>query len=51
VARNFKELQDKMDPAARAENDRLLCEERRIALEKVRGAERLIEAEPGSTAK
>lgn len=44
MARNFKELQEKMDPAARADNrQRVRDELRRMALEKLRSAK----PEPG----
>jgi hypothetical protein len=52
MARNFKELEDKMDPAARAEVDRRVREElQRIALDEPHNAEPLTQAEPGSVAK
>ena len=40
MARNFQELQGKMDPASRADNVRQVREElQRMALEELRGAE------------
>jgi hypothetical protein len=52
MARNFRELEEKMDPADRADNERLLREElQRIALDELHGAEPLTQAEPGSVPK
>jgi hypothetical protein len=49
MARNFRELEEKMDQADRADNERLLREEReRIALDELHSTERLIKAEPES---
>jgi hypothetical protein len=49
VARNFRELEAKMNPADRADNERLLREElERIARDAPDGAEPLTPAEPGS---
>jgi len=46
MARNFKELQAKMDPASRADNKRRVREElRRMALEELRGAKQLTQAD------
>src|SRR5262249_8763838 len=45
MARNFKELQAKMDPVSREDNMRRLSEElQRMALEEVRGARQLTQA-------
>jgi DNA-binding XRE family transcriptional regulator len=42
MARNYKELQAKMDPASRADNQQRVSEElRRMALEELRGARQL----------
>ena len=42
MARNFKHIQDKMDPASRAENRRRVHEElQRMALDELRNAKRL----------
>lgn len=46
MARNFKELQEKMDPAIRAENTRRVREElQRMALDELRGAKRLTQVD------
>jgi len=46
MARNFKELQAKMDPASRADNKRRVREElQRMALEELRGARQLTQAD------
>jgi transcriptional regulator with XRE-family HTH domain len=46
MARNFKELQAKMDPASRADNTRRVSEElRRMALEELRGARQLTQSD------
>jgi transcriptional regulator with XRE-family HTH domain len=46
MARNFKELQAKMDPASRADNKRQVREElQRMALEELRGARQLTQAD------
>src|ERR1700690_241643 len=46
MARNYKELQDKMDPASRADNRRLVGEElQRMALDELRKAKQLTQAE------
>src|SRR6202142_1239015 len=46
MARNYKELQDKMDPASRADNRRLVGEElQRMALKELRGAKQLTQAD------
>ena len=46
MPRNFKELQAKMDPAARADNARQVSEElQRMALEELRGAKRLTQSD------
>ena len=46
MARNYKELQAKMDPASRAENKRRVREEvQRMALEDLRGAKQLTQAD------
>src|SRR5580704_1502904 len=46
MARNFRELQAKMDPAARADNERRVREElRRMALDELRNAKRLTQAD------
>jgi DNA-binding XRE family transcriptional regulator len=46
MARNYKELQAKMDPLSRAENQRRLGEElRRMALEELRSAKQLTQAD------
>lgn len=46
MARNYKELQAKMDPAARAENKRRVQEElQRMALEELRSARQLTQAD------
>jgi transcriptional regulator with XRE-family HTH domain len=46
MARNFRELQAKMDPAARADNERRVREElRRMALDEIRNAKRLTQAD------
>src|ERR1035437_676942 len=46
MARNFKELQAKMDPASRAENVQLVREElQRMALDELRSAKRLTQAD------
>src|ERR1035438_10452358 len=46
MARNFKELQARMDPASRAENRQLVREElRRMALEELRSAKQLTQAD------
>ena len=46
MARNFKELQAKMNPADRADNERILREElQRMALDELRNAKRLTQAD------
>jgi DNA-binding XRE family transcriptional regulator len=46
MARNYKELQAKMDPANRADNKRRVREElQRMALEELRGAKQLTQAD------
>ncbi len=46
MARNYKELQAKMDPASRADNKRRLREElQSMALEELRGAKQLTQAD------
>ena len=46
MARNFKELQAKMDPASRADNAQRLREElQRMALEELRGAKQLTQSD------
>ena len=46
MARNFRELQEKMDPVARAENERIVREElQRMALDELRHAKRLTQAD------
>ncbi|HWC99893.1 MAG TPA: XRE family transcriptional regulator [Candidatus Sulfopaludibacter sp.] len=46
MARNFKELQAKMDPASRADNTQLVREElRRMALEELRSAKQLTQSD------
>jgi transcriptional regulator with XRE-family HTH domain len=46
MARNFKELQAKMDPASRADNARRVREElQRMALEELRGAKQLTQSD------
>jgi transcriptional regulator with XRE-family HTH domain len=46
MARNFKELQAKMDPASRAENVQLVREElQRMALDELRSAKKLTQAD------
>jgi transcriptional regulator with XRE-family HTH domain len=46
MARNFKELQAKMDPASRADNTRLVSEElQRMALEELRDAKQLTQSD------
>lgn len=46
MARNYRELQDKMDPASRIDNARLVREElRRMALDELRSARRLTQAD------
>jgi len=46
MARNYKELQAKMDPASRADNQRRVREElQRMALEELRGAKQLTQAD------
>ncbi len=46
MARNFKELQSKMNPASRAENkDRVRDELQRMALDELRSAKKLTQAE------
>jgi len=46
MARNYKELQAKMDPASRADNHRRVREElQRMALEELRGAKQLTQAD------
>ncbi len=46
MARNFKELQAKMDPASRADNTRRVSDElQRMALEELRGAKRLTQSD------
>ena len=46
MARNFKELQAKMDPASRADNKRRVSEElQRMALEELRGAKQLTQSD------
>jgi transcriptional regulator with XRE-family HTH domain len=46
VARNFKELQAKMDPASRADNARRVTQElQHMALEDLRGAKRLTQSD------
>jgi hypothetical protein len=45
MARNFRELQDEMDPASRSDNkQRALEEAQRIALEEPRSAQQRTEA-------
>jgi len=46
MARNYKELQAKMDPASRADNDRRVREElKRMALDELRSAKKLTQAD------
>jgi hypothetical protein len=46
MARNYKELQDKMDPASRADNARRVRDEiQRMALDEPRSAQRLTQAD------
>jgi DNA-binding XRE family transcriptional regulator len=46
MARNYRELQERMDPASRAENKRRVGEElQRMALDELRNAKRLTQAE------
>lgn len=46
MARNFKELQEKMDPSSRSENQQRVREElRRMALDELRSAKQLTQAE------
>jgi transcriptional regulator with XRE-family HTH domain len=46
MARNFKELQAKMDPASRADNTRRVSEElQRMALDDLRGAKQLTQSD------
>jgi transcriptional regulator with XRE-family HTH domain len=46
MARNYKELQAKMDPASRADNDRRVREElQRMALDELRNAKKLTQAD------
>jgi transcriptional regulator with XRE-family HTH domain len=46
MARNFKELQAKMDPASRADNTQRVSEElKRMALEELRGAKQLTQSD------
>jgi transcriptional regulator with XRE-family HTH domain len=46
MARNYKELQAKMDPASRADNPQRVREElQRMALEELRGAKRLTQSD------
>jgi DNA-binding XRE family transcriptional regulator len=46
MARNYKELQAKMDPASRADNQQRVREElQRMALEELRGAKQLTQAD------
>ena len=46
MARNFKELQAKMEPASRAENEQRVREElQRMALDELRNAKRLTQAD------
>jgi transcriptional regulator with XRE-family HTH domain len=46
MARNFRELQEKMDPASRADNTRSVREElQRMALDELRSAKQLTQAE------
>ena len=46
MARNYKELQEKMDPASRADNGRRVREElQRMALDELRSARRLTQAD------
>ncbi len=46
MARNFKELQEKMDPASRSENRRRVREElQRMALDELRSAKQLTQAD------
>ena len=46
MARNYKELQAKMDPASRADNERRVREEvQRMALEELRGAQQLTQTD------
>jgi len=46
MARNYKELQAKMDPAGRADNEQRVREElQRMALEELRGAKQLTQAD------
>jgi transcriptional regulator with XRE-family HTH domain len=46
MARNFKELQEKMDPESRADNVRQVREElQRMALEELRGAKQLTQSD------
>jgi DNA-binding XRE family transcriptional regulator len=45
MARNYKELQEKMDPASRADNARAVSDElQRMALDELRNAKRLTQA-------
>src|SRR5713226_9825294 len=46
MARNYKELQEKMEPASRADNARRVRDEiQRMALEELRSAKRLTQAD------
>src|SRR5579863_4988976 len=46
MARNYKELQEKMDPASRAENAQLVRDElQRMALDELRSAKRLTQVD------
>src|SRR5260370_12532159 len=46
MARNYRELQAKMDPASRTDNERRVREElQRMALEELRGAKHLTQAD------
>src|SRR5580658_11211755 len=46
MARNYKELQERMDPASRADNaGRVLYELQRMALDELRSAKRLTQAD------
>src|SRR5579862_3358572 len=46
MARNYKELQEKMEPASRADNSRRVRDElQRMALDELRSAKRLTQAE------
>jgi hypothetical protein len=49
MARNYKELQEKMDPVSRAENaGRVRAELQRMAKDELRNAKRLTQAEPSA---